>query len=91
MSSSQSSIHKLWTRCIFDTASWRSRCPNRPSLYYTEAGTLVLDTRSMLPRDPELINAIVFTCSRIAGDYGFSQDMSVEFDDMYVWKKGGAA
>lgn len=91
MNSSQSSIHKLWTRCIFDTASWRSRCPNRPSLYYTETGTLVLDARSMLPRDPELLNAIVFTCDIAAADYGFTQDLSVDDDNLFVWQKGGDA
>lgn len=91
MSSSQSDVWKVWESCIFGTMFFRSQFSCRPSLYYTVDDTMVLDARFILPRNPVLINAIVFTCSRIAGDYGFSQDMSVEFDDMYVWKKGGAA
>lgn len=91
MNSSLSNIHKFWTRCIFGTASLRSRCVNRPSLYYTEEGTLVLDARSMEPGYPELVNAIVFTCDLIGTDYGFTQDLSVADDNLFVWQKGGAA
>lgn len=91
MSSSQSDVRKVWEHCIFGTMFQRSRCSRRPSLYYTDAGTMILDARSMLPRYPELINSIVFTCDLIANDYGFTQDLSVPDDDLFVWKKGGAA
>lgn len=91
MSSSQNDARKVWERCIFGTMFFRSRCRKRPSLYYTDAGSMVLDARRMLPSDPELLNAISFICDLIAADYGFTQDLSVEVDDLFVWKKGGAA
>ena len=91
MSSSQSDVRRVWESCIFGTMFQRSRCSKRPSLYYTDDDTMVLDARSMLPRYPELINAIVFTCDIIASHYNFSQDLSVAVDNLFVWKKGGAA
>lgn len=49
---------------------------------------MVLDAREMSPSNPELLNAISFTCDLIAAEYGFSQDLSVEVDNLFVWKKG---
>ena len=91
MSSSLSNVHKFWTRCIFGTASLRNRCVNRPSLFYTEEGRLVLDARSMEPGSTELVNAIVFACDLIGADYGFTRGLLVGEDNLFVWKKGGAA
>lgn len=91
MSSSQSDVWKVWESCIFGTMFFRSQFSGRPSLYYTYDNTMVLDARSMLPSYPELINAIVFTCDIIASHYNFSQDLSVADDNLFVWKKGGAA
>lgn len=91
MSSSLSDVRKVWEHCIFGTMFFRGRCRVRPSLYYTDAGSMVLDARMMQPPYPELINAISFTCDLIAADYGFTQDLSVAVDNLFVWKKGGAA
>lgn len=89
MNSSQSNARKFWEHCIFGTMFFRSRCRMKPSLYYTDAGSMVLDARNMSPSNPELLNAISFTCDQIAADYGFSEDLSVEVDGLFVWKEGG--
>lgn len=91
MSSSQNDARKVWEHCLFGTMFFRSKCRKRPSLYYTDDGSMVLDAREMSPSNPELLNAISFTCDSIAADYGFSEDMSVEVDNLFVWKKGGTA
>lgn len=91
MSSSLSDVRKVWEHCILSTTFFRSRCRKKPYLYYTDAGSMVLDARKMLPTNPELLNAISFTCDIIAADYGFSEDLSVEVDGLFVWKKGGDA
>lgn len=88
MSSSQSDVRKVWEHCIFGTMFFRSRCHKRPLLYYTDDGSMVLDAREMSPSYPELLNAISFTCDLIAGEYGFYQDLSVEVDNLFVWKEG---
>lgn len=91
MISSQSDVRKVWEHCILSTTFFRSRCRKKPYLFYTDAGSMVLDAREMSPSNPELLNAISFTCDLIADEYGFSQDLSVEVDNLYVWKKGGEA
>lgn len=91
MSSSLNDVRRVWESCVFFTMFHRRRCSKRPSLYYTETGTLVLDTRSMLPRDPELLSAIVLTCDIAADNYGFTRDLSVDDDNLFVWRKGGDA
>lgn len=91
MSSSQNDVRRVWESCIFATMFFRRKCSQRPSLFYTDAGSMVLDAREMSPSNPELLNAISFTCESIAADYGFSQDLSVEVDNLFVWKKGGEA
>lgn len=91
MNNSLNNARKVWEHCIFGTMFFRSRCRKRPSLYYTDDGSVVLDAHGMLPSNPELLNAITFTCEAIASDYGFYQDLSVAVDDLFVWKKGGTA
>lgn len=91
MNSSQSDIRKLWERCISKTMFLRSHCLNRPSLYFTENGSLVLDARPINPVDIFLVKSAAVVCDIIAKEYGFSQDTSVAVDYLFVWKKGGAA
>lgn len=91
MSSSQSNIRAFWERCISETMFLRGHCHVRPSLYYTESGSLVLDTRQSAPEDREAVHAVVVICDLVADDCGFDMVCSREHRDLYVWRKGGAA
>lgn len=91
MNNSPNNIYKIWEHCIYDTIFLRIRCHNRPSLYYTESGSLILDARPINPVDISVVKSIAIVCDIIAEEYGFSQDTSVAEDYLFVWKKGGAA
>lgn len=91
MSSSQSNAQKLWEQCIFGTMFLRGHCINRPSLYFTESGSMVLDARPVNPVDISVVESAAVVCDLIAENYGFSQDKSVGEDYLFIWKKGGAA
>lgn len=91
MSSSQSNAQELWKQCINATMFLRGHCHSKPSLFFTETGSVVLDARSMDPEDREVIHAVVVVCDLLAEDCGFDMVCSREFHDMYVWQKGGAA
>lgn len=89
MSSSPSNTQELWEQCIKAVMLLRRHCHKRPSVYFTESGSLVLDARPVNPVDRDIVNAIFVTCDLIANDYGFYQDVSNSVADLYVWKKGG--
>ena len=91
MNSSQSNVRALWERCIFGTMFLRGRCHQRPSLYFTESGSLILDARPVCSRDTSLVNAVIITCGLFAEDSGFWRDESVYVEGLAVWKEGGAA
>lgn len=91
MSSSQSNAQKLWEQCIFGTMFLRGHCINRPSLYFTESGSLVLDARPVNPVDTTVVNAVAVICDLIAEECGYRQDTSVSVTGLSVWVEGGAA
>lgn len=91
MSSSQSNAQELWKKCINQSMFLRNHCHSKPSLFFTESNSVVLDARSMDPEDREVIHAVVVVCDLLAEDCGFDMVCPREFHDMYVWKKGGAA
>lgn len=89
MNSSQSNAQKLWEQCIFGTMFLRGHCHNRPSLYFTESGCLVLDARPVNPVDTTVVNAVAVICDLIAEECGYRQDTSVSVTGLSVWKEGG--
>lgn len=89
MSSSQSNIRALWERCISETMFLRGHCHNRPSLYYTESGSLVLDAIPLNPVDTTIVNAVAVICDLIAEECGYRQNTSVAAVGYSVWQKGG--
>ena len=89
MSSSLSNVQKLWGQCIFETMFLRCHCHNRPSLYYTESGSLVLDARPVNPVDTTVVNAVAVICDLIAEECGYRQDTSVSVTGLSVWREGG--
>jgi len=89
MSSSQSNAQKLWEQCIFGTMFLRGHCINRPSLYFTESGSLVLDARPVNPVDTTVVNAVAVICDLIAEECGYRQDTSVSVTGLSVWREGG--
>ena len=91
MNSSQSDIREFWESCISETMFLRGHCLNRPSLYYTENGSLVLDARPINPVDISVVESAAVVCDIIAKECGFSQDTSVAVDYLFIWKKGGTA
>lgn len=91
MSSSQSNAQKLWEQCIFGTMFLRGHCINRPSLYFTESGSLVLDARPVNPVDTTVVDAVAVICDLIAEECGYRQDTSVSVTGLSVWVEGGAA
>lgn len=91
MSSVQSTIYEFWERCISETMFLRGRCHNRPYLYISESGSLVLDARPVNTEDKNIIFAIYITCDQVAKDYGFFFDEFIKDDGWYIWQKGGEA
>lgn len=91
MNSSLNDIRKLWEQCISETMFLRGHCHNRPLLYFTESGSLVLDARPINPVDISVVESAAVVCDIIAEECGFSQDTSVAVNYLFVWKKGGAA
>ena len=91
MSSSQSNAQEMWKQCINATMFLRGHCHNRPCLYFTESGYVVLHFIVMDPADTEVRNAITVTCDLIAEECGFRKDTSASSSGLYAWRKGGAA
>lgn len=84
----QSDVLKFWEDCICATMFLRGRCHQRPSIYFTESGSLVLDARPLNPGDAGIFFAIYVTCDQIAREYGFDLVETIEIDGLRVWKKG---
>lgn len=89
MNSSLNDIRKFWEHCIYETMFLRGHCINRPSLYFTESGSLVLDARPVNPVDTTVVNAVAVICDLIAEECGYRQDTSVSVTGLSVWKEGG--
>lgn len=91
MGSSLNDIRKFWEHCISETMFLRSHCHNRPYLYFTESGCLVLDARPINPVDISVVESAAVVCDLIAEEHGFSQDTATGAAYLFVWKKGGTA
>lgn len=91
MNNSLNNARKVWEHCIFETMLLRRHCINRPSLYFTESGCLILDARPIYPVDISVVESVAVVCDIIAEEYGFSQDTATGAAYLFVWKKGGTA
>lgn len=87
MNDSQSDIRKLWERCVAETMFLRGCCLQRPSLYYTESGSVILDARPLNHVDEDILFAVFVTCDQLAEMYGFILNESLGDNALYIWQK----
>lgn len=87
MNGSQSDIRKFWERCIAESMFLRGCCLQRPSLYYTEKDSVILDARPLNPEDTSILFAVYVTCNKVAEMYGYILNESLCDNALYVWQK----
>lgn len=78
---------KFWERCITESMFLRGRCLQRPSLYYTEEGSVILDARPFNTDDTGVLFSVYVICDQVAEMYGYTLNESLCELAFYVWQK----
>ena len=91
MSNSLNDVRTLWECCLLGTMYYRNKCASRPPLYFTDAGSLILDCSRCSNSDTDLVNLIFGFCDFNATRSGFILVCSHNVTGLDIWQKGGTA